>query len=64
MFAYSVLASRQCVIEGAVIVAGGVLRAINSPAFYDILYYGCVVAVSSETINIGAVSKVHSLRNI
>lgn len=64
-FAYLVAASRQCVIEGAVINAVRALRAINWPAFYDILYYGCLVrAVSSEAVNIGPVSKLRSLRDI
>lgn len=65
LFAYLVVACRQCVIEDAVIMAVRALRAINRAVFYDILYYGCLVrAVSSEAINIGPVSKLHSLRDI
>lgn len=65
MFAYLVVACGQCAIEDAVIMAFRALRAINGPVFYDVLYYGCLVrAVSSEAINIGPVSKLHSLRDI
>lgn len=65
MFAYLVVACRQCVIEDAVIMAVRALRAINRPVFYDILYYECLVrAVSPEAINIGPVSKLLSLRDI
>lgn len=65
VFAYLAIACRQCAIEDAVIMAGRALRAINRPVFYDILYYRCLVrAVSSKAINIGPVSKLHSLGDI
>lgn len=65
VFAFLGLACRQYVIEDAVIMAVRALRAINRPVFNDILYYGCLVrTVSSEVINTGQVSKLHSLRDI